>query len=686
MPATTQTATAVHWQAWGEGAFDRARREDKLILLDSGATWCHWCHVMDRVTYEDAEVAELLNSRFIPVRIDRDRLPQVDAAYQRAMPMLQAQSAGGWPLTVLLTPEGHVLFKATFLPPRGGEYGVSAGLIDVLNSVEDYWRENRGQINSAAVDFSDRQAARSRMLFARPGELGDETVATIVGGITASFDQARGGFGGAPKFFMAPALELLATRAWRGDEQAGRAWIATLEAIARGGVHDQLAGGFHRYSVDARWHVPHFEKMAYDNAALLAIYADAYAVTNRAELARVARRTLAWIARDMTAPGGAGFYASQDADVGLDDDGDFFTWTAAEVRAALSDDADVLIYFYDVDDIGDMRERPGRNVLHTPKTLAQAAALLEADPDELARRIDSANDTLLTARLERPKPHVDRTVFADLNGMMIHAHLTAWQRLGDDDALSAALAATDHLLADLRDERGVFAHFRRGDELVGTGLLADQAWMLRALVDAFAATGRNEYLAAARLVGDYILAELVAGDGALLSAPARTSSDPAALHPSQSWQDAPMRSGASVAAQAMIDLAYLTGDDRYRAAAVKALAGFAGVSSDWALFVAGYATAADHSLHGPRTVVVLGPADDDRTAALAAEARRAYIPGGLVMQLDPADPFHHDLLERMGYTGIEGPAALVCAGKQCLTPAATPAELRDRLEQLEQLP
>ncbi len=687
MPANTQTAVVVQWQAWGPEAFDRARRENKLILLDSGATWCHWCHVMDRVTYEDAEVAELLNSRFVPVRIDRDRLPQVDAKYQRAMPLLQADSAGGWPLTVLLTPEGHVLFKGTFLPPRsGGEFGGSVGLIEIVNNVDRYWRENREQINQAAADLSGRYAEHQRALFARPGTLGEDTAEGIVEGIIAAADTAHGGFGGAPKFFQTPALALLAARGWRGNSQATSVLMASLDGIARGGVHDQVAGGFHRYSVDERWHVPHFEKMAYDNASLLALYADAHAATGQADLARVTRRTLAWIARDLTAPGGEGFYASQDADVGLDDDGDFFTWTVDEVRDSLGSDGDVAIYFYNVTEAGDMRERPGRNVLHIPRPLTEAADALETGPAELARRIDLANDALLSARLTRPQPTVDRIVLADLNGMMIHAHLVAWQRLGDDDALQAALAATNHALGSLRDDRGVFAHFRRGDDLVGVGMLDDQAWMMRALVDAFAATGQAEYLTAARQVGDYVLAELVADHDGLLSGPTGDASDPTAVAPTSSWQDAPNRSAASVACQAMMDLAYLTGDGRYRAAAVAAMESFADGSGDWSLFAAGYATAVDHYLHGPWTIIVIGPVEDELVAELTSQARRSHMPGGLVLQLDPADKSQRDMLAQLGYLDIPGPAALVCAGKQCLSPATTLDQLQGRIAQLKQLP
>ena len=286
----------------------------------------------------------------------------------------------------------------------------------------------------------------------------------------------------------------------------------TLEALHRGGIYDQLGGGFHRYSVDERWHVPHFEKMAYDNAALLALCAGACALTGEAEYARVARETIAWVdrhLRDGDDPA-AGFYASQDADVGLDDDGDYFTWTVEEVRAVLGDRAELAGAYYGIDPVGDVHGRAGRNVLHLPKTVEQLAKLLGRDAAELAKELAGIGAELLSARRKRPAPRVDKTVFADLNGMMIDAYLTAFERLGDEPCRRTALAALDGLLATGRDERGVFAHFRHGGELRGVGLLADQAWMGRALVHAFAVTGKADYLRAAVKVADYVLAELIA--------------------------------------------------------------------------------------------------------------------------------------------------------------------------------
>ena len=682
MPVITKTIHGVRWLEWGPEIFDQARREDKLILLDSGATWCHWCHVMDRVTYEDAEVIALLNRNFIPVRIDRDRMPDVDAHYQRAVPIIRSRG-NGWPLTVLITPDGHTLFKATFVPPRPDpRYGPTPGLIDMLKQLDRYWRRNKKELASVGKQAGQVTGEQAGAL-GRAGTISTEQVAAVVAGVKDAYDPDHGGFGGAPKFFAAPAIALLLGRAWTGDAEARKVAVHTLESMMRGGIHDQIGGGFHRYSVDERWHVPHFEKMAYDNAALLACYSNAHALTGREDFARVARRTLTWISRVLTAPDGRGFYASQDADVGLSDDGDYFTWTVGEVREVLGDDAKDVVSFYGIDAEGDMHGRAGRNVLHVTRRPTQRAATTKADESDPAGAIDKARARLLLARGKRTAPAVDKTVFADLNGMLIDAHLTAYERLAEPVARDRALAILDRLLKDLRDRRGVFAHYRQDGRLRGAGMLADQAWMLRALVHAYAVTSKPQYLLAAGKLGDFITGELVAGDGALLSAAAPATTHPAAVTPTRRWEDTASRSVASVAAQSLIDLGYLSGRSEYSEAGAKALASFAGeIDRRMGTFVGGWATAAEHYLKGPRTITVVAPAGGAGSEALASAARKAYIPGGLVIVLDPGAAADAELLKRLGYPARPAATAYVCLGKTCLKPAETVAELKQRIAEL----
>ncbi len=676
----------IEWAEWSDDAFARAQREDKLVLFDSGATWCHWCHVMDHVTYDDPEVIERVNAGFVAVRIDRDRRPDVDGRMQRAAALIRPFGpAGGWPLTALLTPEGQVLFKATFVPPRASsEFGTPVGLLEILDRVEAYWREHRDEVRHASETLERQFAEQDQRLFHSPGTLGPQRIDDVWQGLQESYDDKHGGFGMAPKFFTAPAMDLVLLKAWEGSERARHMLTQTLNAIARGGVYDHVGGGFHRYSVDERWHVPHFEKMAYDNAALLALYANAFALTGEDRYARVVAETLQWIARDLGGSEGAqGFCASQDADTYPGDDGDYFTWTLDELRNALPPDlADLAVRYYDVTAKGDMRERPGRNVLHVPAGETELAIGLGVDLPELRRRVEEIRARLLAARHDRTAPSVDATVFADLNGMLIDAHLTAWERCGEEAAGRTAIGVLDALLRTHRDDRGLFAHYVEDGRPRGVGHLDDQAWMGRALLHAFRLTVEPRYLDAAEALGRYLLNALAAPEGGFYSTPpAEASGAPTAVPPARTWEDSPIRSGQSVAVEFLLDLAYLTRRVAYGEAAVAALASFAGGElRSWGTFVAGYAQALDRHLNGPRSIVVVGASDDDRTAALALAARRTPLPGGMALVLDAEVEWHRALLERLGYAGRERPVAYACHGTRCLPPAEASGELTQRVE------
>jgi uncharacterized protein YyaL (SSP411 family) len=673
------THQAIQWLPWGEDAFERALREDKLLLVDSGATWCHWCHVMDQRTYDDAEVADLIATRFIPVRIDRDRMMDVDAYLQRQPAMAGSQS-GGWPLTVVMTPQGHLLFKATFVPPRSGPaYGT--GLIDVLTRIDEYWRQHRAEVASAGERLHEQTLANMDRAFAAPGEIGRDGIRQIVAGIKDAYDAANGGLGGAPKFFQASAVALLLSQAAQGDQQAGSMAAHWLGAVARGGVRDQLDGGLHRYSVDERWLVPHFEKMASDNAAMLANYSNAAALLGREDFAQVARELLGWIGGTLRDADSGAFYASQDADVGPGDDGDYFTWTLDELRQACGNDWQAVSLYFGATAEGHMHDRHGRNVLHQASSVEQVAEALGIPTQQAGQAIARGKTSLVAARAGRDAPPVDRTVFADINGMMIDAHLTAWQRLGDEGALAAAAAAIDNALATLRDGRGVFAHYRDGGELVNIGRLADQAWMLGALVTAAGLLGEQRLLDAAKAVADYMLEHLVAADGALLSAPIGGGSR-SDVPPGRPWDDAPSQSSASVACCALTRLGYLVSDDRYIDAAERALKSFAGaVQSEWASFLAGFALAMDQYI-GARSIVVAGNGTDAAYGALAEAARRTFVPGCLLVVLDTSLPRHRDMLGRMGLEPPRSPAALVCRAGACLAPAHNPQQLREQIAAL----
>src|SRR5271156_5929453 len=363
----------IHWHEWGAEAFDRAAAEDKPILLDVGAVWCHWCHVMDRESYGDAATARVINEHFVAVKVDRDEPPDVDSRYQAAVSAISGQ--GGWPLTAILTPDGKPFFGGTYFP-RDDRYG-RPGFERVLLTMADVWKNRRHEALESASSVLD--AIEHGETFAgRTGSLSLGIVDKLVESAVKQFDPRYGGFGTQPKFPHPSAIDLLIDVAGRtGNEAARDAAMVTLEQMARGGVYDQLAGGFHRYSVDERWVVPHFEKMLYDNAGLLGNFVHAFQTFVDPDAARVAKDMMRWMDEWLTDRERGGFYASQDADVSLDDDGDYFTWTREEAAAVLTEsELAVAGLYFDIGEMGDMHHNPKKNVLHVKLTIDDVAQRL----------------------------------------------------------------------------------------------------------------------------------------------------------------------------------------------------------------------------------------------------------------------------------------------------------------------
>jgi hypothetical protein len=680
---SAKTKQAIAWMEWSEEVFRRARLEKKLILLDSGASWCHWCHVMDRMTYDHPDVISAVMRRYIPVRIDRDRLPDVDAKYQRWPALVHGSTSGGWPLTVILTPLGDPLYKNTFLPPHPApQFGDAPGLAEVLVKLDEHWNGHREDVLKSGLKLRKKQLSELESLFVEKGKLSKNLLDEVFQGIQDSYDQEYGGFGHEPKFFATPAIEFLMISAWARRDGAADMLIQTLDAISKGGVCDHVGGGFHRYSTDFRWRVPHFEKMAADNAALMAIYAEAGSLTDNRHFANLAERTRDWLDRVLRAPDGA-FYASQDADVGLEDDGDYYTWTLEDFYAILGTDAQLVAEYYGVDIHGDMRERPGRNVLHVDKSVSEVSRLMNIPRKYAAQSILNARHRLLDARQQRPTPSVDRTIFADINGQVIDGLFRMAAALSDGVAAKMALEALAACRKNLRDSRGLYGHFRSRNGLRRVGLLSDQAWMMRALLDAFCWTAKQEYLDEAVFLGKFVMQYLTCEKGAFLSRPQPRENSLVMINPERNWEDAPNRAAASVTAETLLELGVLTGNAEFTKAARKALESFAGgVSKKYGVFLAGYALAADQAIHGPRTILILGGGEDARQ--MTDLARRAFLPGKVVLNLDPVNDQDAQRIAQLGYTPTEqGTVAYVCRGNICFDPAHTVEELAQRLEDLQ---
>lgn len=699
----------VNWLPWGDAAFERARREDRAILLDIGGVWCHWCHVMDRESYEDEETAGLINEHFVPVKVDRDERPDVDARYQRAVQILTGQ--GGWPLTAFLTPDGEVFYGGTYFPPR--DMQGRPGFPRVLGEIARVWKDERERTGEMIQQLRGRLSAYERAEAER-GEVSRALVDHGVDAFVRAFDGAHGGFGEAPKFPNAGAIELLLDAHLDGrGEGLRRVVTRTLDGMGRGGVYDQLGGGFHRYSTDARWLVPHFEKMGYDNGVLLGAYARAHAATGEAFYRDVADGIVRYyreLEPELVERGG--FPASQDADVGPEDDGDYWTWTEAEVRDALADGAnggaggDLLFRAaklrFGLDDAAaTMPSDRSRHVLYLASEIAAVARRLDLGDDEAAALLAEVRDRLRAARAERERPFVDVSVYAGWSALVASGHLAAARYCGRADAAAAGLRALDRIWDEAFDAEDGVAHRvgRRG----GAGYLEDQAYVAEALVDAFELTQEARYLERARAVARVMLERFLEPEsGAFLDRPRGAASAVAALDQLHlPITDSPMPAPNAVAARVLLRLdalgdgaagsgarwpqAYASGVGAsaadasgadssaagYRAAAMRVLAAFAGTAQRLTSAMATYARAVDWATGPVTTIVVVGDEGDAGTDALFEAALRTYRPRSVLRRFESGAVPEGELPPALAamLTG-RTPRAYVCAERTCAEPVA----------------
>ncbi len=438
----------IAWHEWGDAAFARARAEGKPILLDIGAVWCHWCHVIDRESYENPALAAIINEHYVPVKVDRDERPDVDSRYQAAVSAMTGQ--GGWPLTAFLTPEGKPFFGGTYFPPEDAMG--RPGFRRILLGVAEAFRTRRDEVDKTAKAIEEAVSQAEAFRGAR-ADFDAGAVDEMVGSIVRMFDIRNGGFGQSPKFPHAAAIDLLLERYQSTKEQALLTVVEkTLEKMALGGVYDQLGGGFHRYSVDERWLVPHFEKMSYDNSELLRNYLHGYQVTGRALFRETAEGIISWVNEVLSDQARGGFYGSQDADQTLDDDGDYFTWTLEEVRSALTaEEARAIELYYDVEAHGEMHHNPAKNVLWVARSAEDVARDLKLDESGARLLIARAKGKLLEARRKRQTPAIDTTSYVSWNAMFASAYLEAARVLDRPDCKDFALKTIDRILSEAWD-------------------------------------------------------------------------------------------------------------------------------------------------------------------------------------------------------------------------------------------
>jgi uncharacterized protein YyaL (SSP411 family) len=672
----------IDWHEWGDAAFARAKSEDKPILLDIGAVWCHWCHVIDRESYENAEIAKIINEHFVAVKVDRDERPDVDSRYQSAISSISGQ--GGWPLTGFLLSDGKPFFGGTYFPPED-QMG-RPGFRRVLLAVADSYRNKRAELERAANSLADAISQAEVFTGARADfDLG--VVDAQIKSITQLFDIKNGGFGRAPKFPHSSAIDLILERYQQTKEKHLLAMAeTTLEKMARGGVYDQLAGGFHRYSVDERWLVPHFEKMSYDNSELLKNYLHAYQVTQNPFLRETAEDMIGWVNEVLSDQDNGGFYASQDADYSLNDDGDYFTWSLDELRSALLlEEAGVMELYYDVEAHGEMHHNPARNVLWIARDAGDIAKKLGLDETVVRLTIAKAKGKMLVARLPRPTPFIDKTMYVSWNAMFVSAYLGAARVLGGSLGASCrtfAFKTLNRMLKEVWTETRGFGHRIGGPALEGS--LDDQVFGVLALLDAYETTLDPRYFTTAQKTMDLAIARY--GDaegGGFFDRPSDAAPMGGLDVRRKPFQDSPTPSANSVAAIALVRMHAFTGDDRYHAFAQKTLEAFAGIAPQYGLFAATYGLAATLFAHHPIQVVITGPANDPAAQALEAAALRVFRFGKSVLRVTPETRQLHlagALKETLPHLPAGKPLAVVCSGQTCLPPTSDPEQLIALLE------
>ena len=680
----------VDWMEWGEEAFDRALHEDKAILLDVGAVWCHWCHVMDRESYEDASTAEIINEHFIAVKVDRDERPDVDTRYQAAVAAISGQ--GGWPLTAFLTPEGKPFFGGTYFPPqdRHGRPSFRRVLLTMAEAFQNRRSEVDESAGSAMLAIEHNESFSGRA-----GDPGLELVEKLVLSALQQFDGRSGGFGSQPKFPHSGAIDLLldlSSRASAGTGLVGRAKTAvmvTLDKMSKGGIYDHLAGGFHRYSVDEQWIVPHFEKMAYDNSELLKNYVHAFQTFAEPACALIARDIMRWMDEWLTNRELGGFYASQDADFSLDDDGDYFTWTRDEAAEVLTaDELAIAGMFYDIGEIGDMHHNVAKNVLHVSENVAAAAKSAAVTPKDAEALLASAKAKMYAARKLRPTPYVDKTVYVGWNGMCISAYLLAGRVLQVDEATAFALKTLDRVLASAWAD-GAMAHVvAYGEGAEGSkrvaGTLEDYVFLGHAALDAWEVTGEIRYFDVSEAIlraaldrfydqsGDAFFDTEAPKDGERVLGALATRRKP--------LQDSPTPAGNSVAAALLLRLESLTGKEEYAAKAQATIENFAGVVEHFGLFAATYGLALQRMVQDPVQVCVIGDDADAQRLEAVALARFAVNKCVIRLRKDQLGALPPALAQTLPFLpALAGSFAVVCSGNVCQPPVSDVEGLMEQL-------
>jgi hypothetical protein len=625
----------VDWYPWSEEAFDRARLLDKPLFLSTGAVWCHWCHVMARQCFENDEIVNLMNELFINIKLDRDERPDIDRRYQQAMAAMGAGS--GWPLSVFLTPDRKAFFGGTYFPPE--DMQGRPGFKNVLTAVSNFYKTKRGDVSlysSQVMDTLKPDVLLSDNLY-------ESSLGEAVKGVYSYFDSRHGGFGTSPKFPMPGALEFLLRRFSKTKDAAiGDAVRRTLDAMARGGFHDQIGGGFHRYSVDEAWIVPHFEKMADDNAWLLRNYIDGYAVFGEERYKDIAQGIIDFTKDVLSDPSG-GFYASQDADVTPEDEGGYFTWTDNDLKKVLTDEEYAVLTLLLFHERGHMHHDPSKMVLAVALTPEEIAAKLGKSVAEVSEKIRHGKEKLRSERNSREAPFIDRTLYTALNGMLITSYLHAFRFLGDIVLKDFALLSLDRLLRDRLV--GSMLYHSEGVPAV----LDDGIYLIEALLAAYEGTGMRSHLDQADALMMTCMEKFGDDEGGFFDTEGEVLGTRL-----RRVEDVPHPSANAIAAKLLLKLFHLTGKESYRLAAEQALKIFSRTAGEMGIHAGAYFCALDAYFSTLKLTVEADPGSDLSQAALALSGPYSTI-----------------------LYGADKGRVIACINETCFEPLTDPAQLKD---------
>jgi uncharacterized protein YyaL (SSP411 family) len=617
----------VNWYPWGEEAFETARKLGRPVLLSVGYSTCHWCHVMEEESFDDEEIARALNQSYVIIKVDREERPDIDAIYMSAVQALTG--SGGWPMTVWLTPDKKPFYGGTYFPARDGDRGAPTGFLTLIKRLREVYDQQGDRVASAAAELT-RSIQANLAPAAQGGLPGGDVLRQAAQFYRQRFDSVSGGLSRAPKFPSSlPLRFLLRYHRRSGDQELLNMATLTLEKMAAGGMYDQVGGGFHRYSTDDRWLVPHFEKMLYDNALLTVAYLEGYQATGRQDFARLVREILRYVERDMSAPEG-GFYSATDAD-SLSDQGEaeegwFFTWTPAEIEKVLGPErARIAKATFGVTEAGNFE---GRNILYVPKPLEQVACELDLPPDRLTAELTAAKEQLYQARAQRPAPLRDEKILTAWNGLMISAYARAALVLGEPSYAERAQRAASFVLERLRRDGRLLRSYKQGTAHLD-GYLDDYAFLIAGLLDLYEATGTPRWLEQA-IALDQTLQQFYEDKehGGFFMTSADHEELLAREKPSY---DGAEPSGNSVELLNLLRLQELTTEDRYRQRAERGFKAFGGILTGQPAALSEMLLAVDFFLDTPREIVIVTPNSRAEAEPFLAKLRLRFLPNRVLV-------------------------------------------------------